>query len=176
MKAAQCSSQAPAFWSTSLGVSTLSGPLLFPEDARLWALMNPTARRPLKAHLFFHPTAHSLAGLTHRAARKHIPTMTFLVQTPIHWALLGNGRGWGGGSGSLPFMLWLSLSLPCRRVDGSPGLNGHGVTGSVRRRSGAATRVGCPGCRKWVLLGPGTLQFLCASSGARTSAGDAGED
>lgn len=82
----------------------------------------------------------------------------------------------GGGSGSLPFVLWLSLSLPCRRVDGSPGLNGHGVTGSVRRRSGAAARVGCPGCRKWVSLGPGTLQFLCASSGARTSAGDAGED
>lgn len=73
-------------------------------------------------------------------------------------------------------VLWLSLSLPCRRVDGSSGPSGHGVTGSVRCRSGAAARVGCPGCGKRGSLGPGTLQFLRASSGARTSPGNAGED
>lgn len=59
----------------------------FQRMPRLWAL---------KAHLFFPPTAHSLAGLTHRAAGKLIPRMTFLVQTPIHWALLGKGRDGGG--------------------------------------------------------------------------------
>lgn len=166
-------------WDARLGdagcpiLLSLSRPPLFPEDAGRCVLTYPAARRPLQASLFFHPAAHSLAGFTDRAARKLVPSMAFLVQTPIDWALLEKGRRWRGVSGSLPSVLWLSLSLPCRRVDGSPGLDGHGVTGSVRRRSGAAPRVGHPGCRKRVSLGPGTLQFLCASSGARTSTGDA---
>lgn len=109
--------------------------------------------------------------------------MTFLVQTPIDWVLHGKGRGWGaGGRGGGRGFLFPPLGAVAfaftsfRRVGGrSPGLNGHGVTGSVRS-SGAAARMGCPGCRKWVSLGPGTLQFLCASSGARASPGNAGED
>lgn len=115
---------------------------------------------------------------SHRPGRRETRSqLTFLVQTPLI-GLFSERAGDGVGVDDLVPSPWccgfrFHFLVGERR---SPGLSGHGVTGSVRSRSRAAARVGRPGCGKRASLGPGTLQFLCASSGTRASPGNASED
>lgn len=56
-----------------------------------------------------------------------------------------------------------------------PGAGRHGAAGGVRSPRSAARRLGAPPLGRPARLGPGTLQFLRAVSGARRPAGNAGQ-
>lgn len=82
--------------------------------------------------------------------------------------------GCGRHAGSLPFGLRAFAFTSSCASGRSPGAGRHGAAGGVRSPPSAARRLGFPPLGRPVRLGPGTLQFLHAISGARPPAGNAG--
>lgn len=131
-------------------------------------------RRSVSSSLSPHRLAPIAPAVLAAGAEEPVPS-THLPPPPPHpCLLLGKGRG-----------TWKTFWFPPLRAAGfrfhflcasgsSPGAGRHGAAGGVRSPPSAARRLGSPPLGRPARLGPGTLQFLLAISGARPPAGNAG--
>lgn len=167
---------------TRLDDTAPTTPCLFPEDARPPGVSrcNLIAKGALEAPAslssFLRTVYYPLFPQPpRRRSREVCPQYDIPGPQTSTGLFSGRAGGCGKNSGSLPLRLRaFAFTSSSERADlWVPG--DHGAARGVRSLPTAAGRLGSPRRGKRASLGPWTLQFLYAISGARPPAGNAGQ-